>query len=177
MLAAIVPSFLFILSLAAVTALEAAKLGLSPLEISRDPMTTHRFAQLVVITAGFALLVYMLLAGYSVDLAGLCATALVVGLSLAVPSMRPSPAGLLQILVEGGKEGLSVAVSVAAIGVIVGAVSATGLGIKISQAIIALGASHLFLALLLAALCTLILGLSLPTAASYLMWCSSSVRP
>jgi TRAP transporter 4TM/12TM fusion protein len=169
MLAALVPSFLFIFSLAVVTALEAAKLGLSPLEMSRDPMTSHRLAQLVVVTIGFGLLVYMLLAGYSVDLAGLCATVAVVGLSAAVPSMRPSPGTLLRILVDGGREGLSVAVSCAAIGIIVGAVSATGLGIKISQAIIALGAANLFLALVLAALCTLLLGLSLPTAASYLM--------
>jgi TRAP transporter 4TM/12TM fusion protein len=169
MLAALVPAFLFILSLTAVTALEAAKLGLSPLQVSTDPMTAHRFAQLFVVTAGFALLVYMLLSGYSVDLAGLFGTFTVVGLSLAIPSMRPSPRRLLQILVDGGKEGLSVAVSCAAIGIIVGSVSATGLGIKISQAIISLGAAHLFLALVLAALCTVILGLSLPTAASYLM--------
>lgn len=169
MLAALAPAFLFIFSLSAVTALEAAKLGLSPLQMSPDPLTRERIGQFVVVTAGFGLLVYMLLSGYSVDLAGFAAIAAVVGLSLLVPGLRPSPKKLVDILVDGGREGLSVAVSCAAIGLIVGAVSATGLGIKISQAIVGLGATNLFLALVLAAICTLLLGLSLPTAASYLM--------
>ena len=59
--------------------------------------------------------------------------------------------------------------SCAAIGIIIGAVAGTGLGIKISQAIVAMGGEYLVLALVMAAVCSILLGMGLPTAASYLM--------
>lgn len=170
MLAAIIPSLVFILSLVVVTALEAERLGIRGEPNSlREPWTTLRIAQFVVITAGFGVLLGMLFTGYSVDLCGLVATATVVGLSLMLPWTRPDISKLRQIVVEGGREGLSVTVSCAAIGIVIGAVAGTGLGIKISQAIVAMGREYLVLSLIMAAACSILLGMGLPTAASYLM--------
>ena len=169
MLAAAVPAFLFIFSLSCVTALEAAKLGIRPPEGLDGTWTRLRVLQMTIMIVSFSVLLGMLFSGYSVDLCGLGAIAALVGLSLLFPETRPGPAQLRRMLVEGGQEGLSVAVACAAIGIIIGAVSATGLGIKISQAIVALGQADLFLALLAAAVCALLLGMGLPTAASYLL--------
>jgi TRAP transporter 4TM/12TM fusion protein len=170
MLAAIVPSIVFVFSLSAVTAMEAERLGIKgEAHKDREPWSALRIAQCAVMTAGFGVLLSMLFSGYSVDMCGLAATATVIGLSLAFPWTRPSLAKLKQILVDGGKEGLSVTVSCAAIGIIIGAVAGTGLGIKISQAIVAMGGEYLVLALLMAAVCSILLGMGLPTAASYLM--------
>ena len=168
MLAALAPAFFFLLSLSVFTSLEAAKLGLAPLDMPQGGMDRRIASQLATVVAGFCVLFYMLFAGYSVDLAGLVALGVVIATSVVLPG-RPSPRQLFQILIDGGREGLSVALSVAAIGIIIGAVSATGLGIKLSQIIVALGGTNLFIALLLAAFCTMLLGLSLPTAPSYLM--------
>lgn len=170
MLAAIVPSLVFIFSLSVVTAMEAEKLGIKGDDHKiHEPWTALRIAQFTVMTAGFGVLLFMLFNGYSVDLCGLAATATVVGLSVALPWTRPSLSKLRQILVDGGKEGLSVTVSCAAIGIIIGAVAGTGLGVKISQTIVAMGSEYLVLALAMAAVCSILLGMGLPTAASYLM--------
>ncbi|WP_448192357.1 TRAP transporter permease [Azospirillum sp. sgz301742] len=169
MVAALVPSFLFIFSLSCVTALEAAKLGIKPPEGLDGTWTRLRVLQMTIMIASFTALLVMLFSGYSVDLCGLGAIAVLLGLAMLFPETRPGPANLRDMLVDGGREGLSVAVACAAIGIIIGAVSATGLGIKISQAIVALGQADMFLALLAAAACALLLGMGLPTAASYLL--------
>jgi len=169
MVAALVPSFLFIFSLSCVTALEAGRLGIKPPEGLDGTWSRLRVTQMAVMVASFAVLLVMLFAGYSVDLCGLGAIAALLGLAVLFPETRPSWATVRRMLVEGGQEGLSVAVACAAIGIIIGAVSSTGLGIKISQAIVALGQADLFLALVAAAACSLLLGMGLPTAASYLL--------
>ncbi|MBI5580544.1 MAG: TRAP transporter fused permease subunit [Deltaproteobacteria bacterium] len=170
MLAAIVPSLVFIFSLSVVTAMEAEKLGIKGEEQkAREPWTALRIAQFAIMTVGFGVLLVMLFTGYSVDLCGLGATVTVIGLSLVFPWTRPSLAKLNQIVMDGGKEGLSVTVSCAAIGIIIGAVAGTGLGVKISQGIVAMGSEYLVLALVMAAVCSILLGMGLPTAASYLM--------
>ena len=170
MLAAIVPSIVFIFSLSAVTALEAERLGIRGEGAKeRQPWSALRIAQCTVMVAGFGVLLAMLFSGYSVDLCGLAAAVTVVGLAVVLPWTRPSFDSLKRILVDGGREGLSVAVSCAAIGIIIGAVAGTGLGIKISQAIVAMGGEYLVLALIMAAVCSILLGMGLPTAASYLM--------
>ncbi|HEY0832694.1 MAG TPA: TRAP transporter fused permease subunit [Azospirillum sp.] len=169
MLAAMVPAFLFILSLSCVTALEAARLGIRPPEGLDGTWTRLRLIQMLIVLSSFTVLLGMLFAGYSVDLCGLGAIAALLGLSLLFRQTRPAPRELLAMLVDGGREGLNVAVACAAIGIIIGAVSATGLGIKVSQAIVTLGQAHLFLALLAAAACAMLLGMGLPTAASYLL--------
>ena len=51
----------------------------------------------------------------------------------------------------------------------IAAITSTGLGIKLNQEITALGDQNLLAALVLAALCSIVLGMGLPTAASYLM--------
>jgi TRAP transporter 4TM/12TM fusion protein len=170
MLAAIVPSLVFIFSLSVVTAMEAEKIGIKGEDQKkREPWTAQRIAQFAIMSAGFGVLLVMLFTGYSVDLCGLGATATVISLSLVFPWTRPSLAKLKQIVVDGGKEGLSVTVSCAAIGIIIGAVAGTGLGVKISQGIVAMGGQYLVLALVMAAVCSILLGMGLPTAASYLM--------
>lgn len=170
MLAAVFPSLVFLFSLSLVTAMEAEKLGLEGGgEKAREPWTAVRIAQFGIMAAGFGVLLFMLFSGYSVDLCGLAATGTVVGLAVMFPWTRPGLSRIQQILMEGGREGLSVTVSCAAIGVIIGAVAGTGLGVKISQGIVALGGEHLFWALAMAAACSILLGMGLPTAASYLM--------
>ncbi|HEY8368598.1 MAG TPA: TRAP transporter fused permease subunit [Thermodesulfobacteriota bacterium] len=169
MLAAVAPSLLFLLSLSAATALEAGKLGLAPAPVRREPWTRARAAQATTIVAAFAVLLGMLFAGYSVDLCGLGALVAVVAVAMLFPETRLRPRALIDVLVEGGREGVAVAAACAAIGIVIGAVSATGLGVKLGQAILDLGRNSLPLALVAAALCSLLLGMGLPTAASYLL--------
>ena len=170
MLAALVPAFLFICSLSLAVALEAGKLGIKAIESDENlAMNGERWAQAITLISGFGTLIAMLFSGFSPTFCGLSATGVVLVVANTFPATRMKLSSFLHFLVDGGKDGLSVMISCAAIGIIIGAVTTTGLGIKLNQMIVALGGESLLLALILAAICSIILGMGLPTAASYLM--------
>jgi TRAP transporter 4TM/12TM fusion protein len=170
MLAALVPAFLYIFSLVTSVALEAAKNDLEPIEDEEDAgMTKQRIAQGLTLLFGFGSLIILLFSGFAPTFCGLVSTFVVLISANIFASTRMNLVKIITFFVDGGRDGLSVMVSCAAIGVIIAAVSTTGLGIKINQIIVALGQQNLLLALFLSAICSILLGMGLPTAASYLM--------
>ncbi len=169
MLVALVPAFLFIFSLSVAVALEAGRLGMKPLQTRALEWNTLRSSQAIVLVGGFGTLLTMLFVGYSPTYCGLMATVVVLGLAAVFPMTRLSVSKWIQFLIDGGRDGLGVALACAAIGIIIGAVTTTGIGIKINQVIVALGQEQLLFALGLSAVCAILLGMGLPTAASYLM--------
>ena len=60
-------------------------------------------------------------------------------------------------------------VAVAAIGIIVGVMNLTGLGIRFSNMVLAFAGTNLFVALVLMALASLVLGMGLPTIPAYVI--------
>lgn len=169
-LVAIVPAFLFLLSLSVAAILEAQRLGIrANAEILADTWTPLRFAQAGVLVAGFGSLLGFLFSGYSPTFAGLSAAGVTLGVAMVLPRTRFGLQQAWTFLVDGGRDGLPVLIACAAIGVVIGAVTSTGLGIKLNQMIVDLGSGQLLPALLLAAVCSIMLGMGLPTAASYLM--------
>jgi len=170
MLAALIPAFLFIFSLVISVALEAAKNNLQPIEEEEDlGMTRERMAQGLTLLFGFGSLIVLLFSGFAPTFCGLVSTFVVLICANLFAATRMSLEKIINFFVDGGRDGLSVMVSCAAIGIIIAAVSTTGLGIKINQIIVALGQQNLLLALFLSAICSILLGMGLPTAASYLM--------
>jgi TRAP transporter 4TM/12TM fusion protein len=79
------------------------------------------------------------------------------------------PRRLFDATIEGARNMLPVAGLLAAAGVIVGTFSLTGLGLKISSLIMSLSGGEPILALLLALVASMIIGLSLPITATYIM--------
>ncbi len=170
MLVAAVPAFLFIFSLSVAAALEAHRLGIEPLKSSDSGQwTVQRKCQALILVGGFGTLLTMLFSGFSPTFSGLSAAGVTLALAIAMPSTRFGLRDAWRFTVDGGRDGLAVMISCAAIGIVIGALTSTGLGIKLNQLIIAMGAGSLLPALLLAALCSIVLGMGLPTAASYLM--------
>ncbi|MDW5377240.1 TRAP transporter fused permease subunit [Halomonas sp. HP20-15] len=168
-LAAVVPAFLYLLALSAAVAFEAGRLQLKPEETGNDPFDRRRKSQGIVLLGGFATLITLLMMGYSPTWCGMSASAVVLAIAMLLPDTRLSLNGLKDVMVDGGRDGLAVLISCAAIGIVIGAVNVTGLGVTLNQAIVGLGEGHLLLALILAAFCSILLGMGLPTAASYLM--------
>jgi TRAP transporter 4TM/12TM fusion protein len=78
---------------------------------------------------------------------------------------------------EGGAKGiLEVAATCACAGIIIGVMALTGLGGRISAALIALSGNSLILALFLTMIVSFILGMGLPTTAAYVI-CASTISP
>jgi TRAP transporter 4TM/12TM fusion protein len=80
-----------------------------------------------------------------------------------------TPRRIGQAIIEGGKNVLPVAVLLAAAGLIVGTFTLTGLGLKISSLIMAASGGSRIIAIFLAMVASMVIGLSLPITATYIM--------
>jgi TRAP-type uncharacterized transport system fused permease subunit len=72
-------------------------------------------------------------------------------------------------MIEGAKNTLIIGATVGVIGIIVGTIQLTGIGLKFSQIIIDLSFGYLPLAILLIGLASLVLGMGVPVTAAYLI--------
>ncbi len=170
MLVAVVPAFLFLFSLSITVVLEAQRLGLEPdTDQPVDIWNSLRVTQSVVLVLGFGTLLVMLFAGYSPTYSGLSAAGVTLCAGFLLPKTRFGWKAAKGFMIDAGKDGLAVMVACAAIGIVIGAITSTGLGVKLNQMIVAMGSGDLLPALILAAICSIVLGMGLPTAASYLM--------
>jgi TRAP transporter 4TM/12TM fusion protein len=80
-----------------------------------------------------------------------------------------TPGKIVEATIEGAKNVLPVAVLLAAAGLIVGTITLTGLGLKISSIIMSVSGGSRIIAILLALVASLVIGLSLPITATYIM--------
>lgn len=74
-----------------------------------------------------------------------------------------------ETLVAAARGAVQVAAACAAAGIVVGVASLTGIGLRLSEFIIALSGGHLPVALVLTALGSIVLGMGLPTTAAYIV--------
>jgi TRAP transporter 4TM/12TM fusion protein len=84
--------------------------------------------------------------------------------------------GLWQAFEAGGRAIVQVATLIAAAGIVMGMINLTGVGVKLSEFIIAASGQSLLAALFFAMLVCLVLGMGLPTTAAYVL-AASVVAP
>lgn len=169
MLAAIIPSLLYLFSLSVTVSLEAGRLNLEPLADDAPRWDRPRVCRAGLLLLGFGTLLTLLFSGYPPTYSGMIATGVLLAAAMILPDTRLGLREWIHLVVDSGRDGLSVLLSCAAIGIVIAAISSTGLGVKLNQEITALGHHYLLPALVLAGLCSIVLGMGLPTAASYLM--------
>ena len=169
MFAAIIPAMLYLFSLSITVSLEASRLKLDPLANETPKWDRKMISRAALLTIGFGSLLTMLFSGFPATFSGLVASCIILVLAMVLPDTRLNYQKWFTLAVDSGRDGLSVLLSCAAIGIVIAAITSTGLGIKLNQEITALGDQNLLAALILAALCSIVLGMGLPTAASYLM--------
>ncbi|MGH8629676.1 MAG: TRAP transporter large permease subunit [Burkholderiales bacterium] len=116
-----------------------------------------------------AAVVVLLVSGYSPIMAVFWATMVAFAASYADRKMRLGPRRLMQALAAGSTGVVSVAVTCAAAGIIVGVVTLTGLGLKFSSIVVGYAGANLFLTALLTALVVCVVGLAVPVTASYII--------
>ena len=132
-----------------------------------------------------ALLLWLLVAGYSPMRVGFYAIVSVAGVAGLRALWRffkdtPSVAGLkalcrrglgltLKALELGARNAVAVSLACAVAGIIVGVVGLTGLGLKFSAMMLSFSGGNLVLALLMVVIASLILGMGLPVTAAYIV--------
>lgn len=80
-----------------------------------------------------------------------------------------TPRRIVVAVIEGAKNMLPVAVLLAAAGLIVGTFTLTGLGLKVSSIIMSVSGGSVLAALVLSLVASMLIGLSLPITATYIM--------
>ena len=165
---AIVPAVLYYLSIVLMIEADARRLGTHAVGVDLPSVgalmrrSGYHFLPLIAI-------VVLLVTGMTPFRAVFLATMLVIVLSFFRRATALRPKRLVTALETGGRAVLAVAATTATAGVIVGVVTLTGLGLKISNIIVDLAGGNLFLTVVYAALAVWMLGLAVPVTASYII--------
>lgn len=114
-------------------------------------------------------LVVMIIMGYSIPRSAIICTVVSIVVSMISPETRLSLQKLIATILDGIRQAANIAIPTAACGIMIGIVVRSGIAVKISKLIGKTGNSSLLLALLIAAIGCLILGMALPTVAAYLI--------
>ncbi|HVO84974.1 MAG TPA: TRAP transporter fused permease subunit [Syntrophobacteria bacterium] len=165
------PTLLYYLGTFFMVEMEARKHGFKP------PVAEAKTIGKVLLTKGYHLISLVVLVALLVlwnkspEYAAMGALLTTIGTSFLSKDRSEwlTPRRIVDALIEGAKNVLPVAVLLAAAGLIVGTFTLTGLGLKISGLIMSASGGSKHIALLLALVASLLIGLSLPITATYIM--------
>jgi len=176
-LAATLPAILYFVSIGFSVHLEAKKYDLKRLSKDQLPKIWDVMRNGGVLLVPLAVLVGVMLMGYTAmrsGLAGVGALVLVVFfIEIRKSGLRKGFAFAIKSLIQGIKDGviscLSVTAATAAAGMIIGAVSQSGLGLRLTSIILQIAGDSMLITLVLMAVACLILGMGMPTAGAYII--------
>jgi TRAP transporter 4TM/12TM fusion protein len=169
--AAALPAVLYFLAVFMAVHFEAKRTGLQGLpradlprlgEVIRE--RGHLFLPLIII-------IWVLVAGYSAQFAALCGIATVIPSALLRRSTRAgiTVGTLVEGLIAGARNTVAVALACACAGIVVGAITLTGLSIEFTSVVLAAAQNTLILALVLTMAAGIILGMGMPTTPAYIV--------
>jgi TRAP transporter 4TM/12TM fusion protein len=167
-LAAAIPACLYYLALFVQVDLEAAKHGLAGLPREQIPRLGPVMRLGWVFLVPLAVLTYtLMLAGWEAGQAGMLA----VGVTLAVGALqkqtRPSWSRLMAMLENTGRTMLELVAIVTLAGIVIGTLQLSGFTSKLPIVLLSLAGGSTLLLLLLTAVVSILLGMSLPTTVVY----------
>ena len=168
-LAAAIPGVLYFVAVGVMVHLEAARRGLAVLPRAELPRLGAVLRRDLHLLAGPAVLIWLLVEGRSPLFAGFWALVAAVAASWLRADTRIGPRRALAVLVDGAQNAMPVALACATVGIVVGVVSLTGLGLKLATGIVGLAQGSLLATLVLTMLAALVLGTGLPTSATYII--------
>jgi TRAP transporter 4TM/12TM fusion protein len=168
---AVVPSFLYYLSVFFAVHFESKRHGLGGVPKDQLPRLLPVLAARGHLFLPILIVLFGLILGYSAPLCALVGALACLPLALLRKLTRTgiSWKSLIEALEEGAKNTLSVAMACACAGIVIGCVTITGLGIVFTQLVVALAQNSLILALVLTAMAGIILGMGMPTTPAYIM--------
>ena len=183
--AAAIPAFASYAALFYITHIEASKLGLKGVPRSELPPFFKTLIGGAHYMIPMALLLYeLMVVRHSPELAAFNAIWLLVAVMLfqwpvkayfkkepILPAFKYSVVQIFSGMAAGGRNMVAVALATAAAGIIVGVV-ALGLGQLVTSIIDVLSMGNIFLMLVITAIASLIIGMGLPTTATYIVMAS-----
>ena len=170
MLAAIIPAFLYYLSLLYSVHLEAKRLGLSGLAPENIPNAVKVLKEQGHLLIPLVILLAMMFMGYTPLYAAIIAIFVTIPVSFLRKNTRMSLSTIVKAVVEGSRSAVGVGISCIIIGVIIGSVNMTSLGVNFGALILkVVGEGQLFLGGIMVMVMSIILGMGVPGVAAYVI--------
>ncbi len=167
--AAILPAVFYYLALFMAVDFRAAKIGLVGLKREQLPSLVKTLKIGWILLAPIFILIYLLINGYSPQKSVVASIVVLLVISMFNAKTRMTPKKLIEAITDAGMAATTVAVACAAAGIIVGITTMSGLGLKFTGIVFNLSRGILPIALLLASISSLILGMGVPTTANYVI--------
>ncbi|MBI3507822.1 MAG: TRAP transporter permease [Proteobacteria bacterium] len=171
---ALIPSLLYYLACFGAVHFQAKRDGLLGVPKEECPKLGqvlrargHLFIPVFIVLFG-------MIAGYSAPLAALAGTLACFPVAMLRKNTREGITWwhVVDALIDGAKNALSVAMACACAGIVIGVIALTGIGIQFTQWVLVLAQNSLLLALLVTALAGIVLGMGMPTTPAYIIMVS-----
>lgn len=167
---ALLPAILYYVAVFIAVDLEAVRLGLRGMDRSELPKATRLLGEGWPFLAPPVILVFMLMyMHWSPTKAGFWAIVATVAVSSLKASSRLTPRQILGALRAGTMATLQVALACACAGVVVSVFTLTGLGAKVSFALLELANEALLPMLVIGMVTSILLGMGMPTTPAYII--------
>ncbi|MEM9435287.1 MAG: TRAP transporter fused permease subunit [Pseudomonadota bacterium] len=169
-LAVIIPAAAYYMSLFLAVYFESQKLNI---EVSDDDVgvpapTGQDWLNMLLVFGPIAVIVWLLVSGLSAAGASIAAILLLIPMSFINPDVRKRPQMLISALADGGKTVGQLAVAIAIVGIVVSTLSATGVPTSFAVLLSSASSNSLLIALMIAAMGCIILGMGMPTLPAYI---------
>ena len=175
--AAILPAVLYYLSALLVVDSISVKEHLVGLPSNELPSVKQVMKERGLMGLPILMIIVVILMGWSPMKAAFWATILTFVLSFFSKATRPDVTRFFEALESGTKSVVSIAISCAAAGIIVGILQLTGLATRMSVQLVNLAHGNIYIAALLTALITIVLGCGMPPTPTYVILATCLVRP
>lgn len=167
--AAVIPALLYYIGVWLGVHYEAKKYGLKGTPREELPKFGPLFMEKGHLAIPLAVIVYLLVSGYTPMRAALAAIALSIICACLRKSTRIGLKEIVNGLIDGSKGVLGVLIACATAGIIIGVVTKTGVGLKVATALLDLSGGQLLPAMFFTMITSLILGMGVPTTANYVI--------
>lgn len=169
-MAALVPAAFYYISLFINVGLEAKKQGIKPVpEAERVKLTWQDAIDSLMFIVPVAVIIGTLVAGRSPAYAGFLGILSAVVSGFLNPVLRKNPLQLIKRLGVAGQSCAKIMVAIGVIGIVIGVMNMSGIGLNFANKILEVSQENLFLALLFSMFGALILGMGMPTLPAYLI--------
>ena len=175
--AAIVPAVLYYLSAMMVVDSIAVKEHLLGIPADELPSVKQVMKERGQMGLPIVFIIAVIMIGWSPMKSAFWATVLTLVVAFFKKATRPTLRTILEALESGTRSVMSIAISCAAAGIIVGVISMTGLATKLSYTLMSISGGNLYVAAILTAAITIILGCGMPPTPTYVILATVLVNP
>lgn len=175
--AAVIPALLYYLSIMLSVDSIAVKTGIKGLTKEQLPPIKNVLGINLLNAVPISILIGLISIGFSATKAAVYCIVSILIIAFTQKDNRPTIKKILTALEDGSAAGVAIVATCACAGLIVGVLSMTGLGAKLSYQLINMAGGNLYLGAILVAIIAIILGCGMPPTAVYIILASVLAPP